>query len=102
MREKSKQVVEWKRTGKKHKFSKRPRNVVLTFENSAQAEEFLNRREEVVAQDGAIKMREFRSEKEMQAHRLKMWRKRPEWTKMEKISALRASIKGPNQPTLIY
>ena len=78
-----KQVVESNRLGKKHKFSKRPRNVVLTFENSAQAEEFLNRREEVVAQDGAIKMRKFRSENEMQEHRLKTWKKRKwrlEWT----------------------
>ena len=83
MREKAKQVVDLYRLGKKQKFSKRPRNVVLTFETSAQAEEFLNRREEFVAQDGAITMRKFRSEEEMQEHRLKKWRKsrwRPKWT----------------------
>ena len=77
--------------GKKHKkFSKkRPRNVVLqsTFENRAQAEEFLNHRKEFVAQDGAIKiiidMRKFRTEKQMQEHRMKTLRKRrwrPKWT----------------------
>ena len=83
LRKKIKQVVEWSRLGKKQKFSKRPRNVVLTFENSTQAEEFLSCKEEFVAQDGAIKMRKFRSEKEMQEHRLKMRRQsrwRPKWT----------------------